>query len=1175
MLDSRVHRPFFPHSQSTPYMSSTTGHDYTATGYGTSTGYGSHPSSLASSTISSTSSILEPLSSSSLLAPRATTSRNDTQLSPSDFASTFSNTFAEARSATSSPAISPTVSPLRRPQTSPRSPLASVRNIVPAWKERTPALGKAKSSTESSVSPVIKLDGMFGLCRCASRVERGQQHASENTGDGHNPPTTPQSVNSNIIPPPFDMAELGAYARDSREPLRKGDLWYLNVHSGPPYCWQRCEALLYPHMLLLSWIAPAGGRGGVMLDLLNCTEVRSVPSPSHPSAKEDVGTIAARAQIAEGSCPPLMELLCPFQLLYSNGVERLAAESARQRTRWVGAIWDALDHSVTLPSRSEPGSPTGSIGTIRTMTMTTSASGSGFNCVCPTPAHDSQPVRPAHVLGLIKHRAVSSQSYIYPGDPRVIAPSRSSSLRRTSSLTDLDEEFASAENAGSGYTASQSRSTLSSWMRSHSTTPTSTPSTATLSALEILDGSGSEGYETANSPLTASFKSLLSIPSETDYTTVKQCKTEVSTEFHTADCCQCASDVLSEYVIADKCKTEASTKFYTAKKCKLETETEFVTVALCECERTEQSDTHYETASLCKTIPSEASTPRSLAVNLPVEKAPTPPPKTPMEVPSLQSPESDIHPELPPKSVPLPPSETSPTISSASRDLESEHIEETPAPPPLIVSSGELSMSLPMTIESSSEEESSRMPTVSSTESSEFVMSDLPVSEVSLPSPAPLATTESSPSIHPSQWAPETDISYESLQLQPTPLTQSLQIQDECDISFETSIMRPSVSPLSSFGSLTAITETITTSAALTPPPPPPPPPPLPATVIQTVISPSSGLTPLALTSMASLSLSRTPSSVSSISSLSKVSTEPSLLSSLHSSSISSVHYSPQPTRVPSPEISLSDHSPAPSPSVSSNTLQTNQPSIYSVLETVQTQTHTERTEVITHEIDRLLHHIHKLDHLRSQERHEISKNIRMIRDELYDLSEYVRTHLIETKELVIPERPEAPAVSHRDQSVVAISERRDQSIAAISVVSEPRITPIEPRSRHLIPIPLTPPPVRSPSTRSMSSLISLISFLSSHHLDDFSLLDVDEVEVEMHPPSPAWPSEPSSPSSGLTPSIISSSEPSPGPTLSLTSSSSSPTPPPLSPTISTGLTTSSDSSVTAQQVPGITLTTI
>jgi hypothetical protein len=40
--------------------------------------------------------------------------------------------------------------------------------------------------------------------------------------------------------------------------------------------------------------------------------------------------------------------------------------------------------------------------------------------------------------------AISNQTIVYPGDPRVIAPSRSSSLRRTSSMTDLGEEFESA-----------------------------------------------------------------------------------------------------------------------------------------------------------------------------------------------------------------------------------------------------------------------------------------------------------------------------------------------------------------------------------------------------------------------------------------------------------------------------------------------------------------------------------------------------------------------------------------------------------------------------------------------------------------------------------------------------------------------------------------------------------
>ncbi|KAF9242627.1 hypothetical protein BU15DRAFT_72737 [Melanogaster broomeanus] len=40
--------------------------------------------------------------------------------------------------------------------------------------------------------------------------------------------------------------------------------------------------------------------------------------------------------------------------------------------------------------------------------------------------------------------AISNQSYLYPGDPRVTGPSQSGSLHCTSSLTDLDEEFPSA-----------------------------------------------------------------------------------------------------------------------------------------------------------------------------------------------------------------------------------------------------------------------------------------------------------------------------------------------------------------------------------------------------------------------------------------------------------------------------------------------------------------------------------------------------------------------------------------------------------------------------------------------------------------------------------------------------------------------------------------------------------
>ncbi|KAF8833074.1 hypothetical protein BDN67DRAFT_1072998 [Paxillus ammoniavirescens] len=202
-------------------------------------------------------------------------------------------------------------------------------------------------------------------------------------------------------------------------------------------------------------------------------------------------------------------------------------------------------------------------------------------------------------------------------------------------------------------------------------------------------------------------------------------------------------------------------------------------------------------------------------------------------------------------------------------------------------------------------------------------------------------------------------------------------------------------------------------------------------------------------------------------------------------------------------------------------TPQANQPSIHSDLETEPTRTHTERTEIITHEIDRLLHHIHELVHFRGQETHEISENVRIIRDELIDLSEYVRTRLVATERVVVAEQPGAPPVA--------------------------------------LPIALTPPPMRSPS---ISSSRSVSSFLSSHHSDDLSLLGAEE-EFNMPPPSPGWPSEPSLPSSDVTPSIISSSESSPEPSLSLTSSSSSP-PPPSSPTPST------DSSSTARPMTGL-----
>ena len=244
---------------------------------------------------------------------------------------------------------------------------------------------------------------------------------------------------------------------------------------------------------------------------------------------------------------------------------------------------------------------------------------------------------------------------------------------------------------------------------------------------------------------------------------------------------------------------------------------------------------------------------------------------------------------------------------------------------------------------------------------------------------------------------------------------------------------------------------------------------------------------------------------------------------------------SPGPWNVPLP--------PTPAPpsvtmSVSMTTPHADVPSIHSVLETEHTRTQTEQT--ITHDIDRLLHHIQEIDRFRGQEIQEISENVRAIRDELYDLSEYVRTRLVGERP------PPAPAI-------------RIETAVGSSVHSSPRAPKPEiqrPESHY---IELSPPRTRPPSP---SSIGSGMSYLSSYHSDD-DLLDmesfVEDVEPSLPPRRPSWSSSSSSSSSPISPSDISSSEPSPGPSLSATSSSS-PTPPPSSPTPST------ESSVTVRQ---------
>lgn len=133
---------------------------------------------------------------------------------------TYSGTFTGTNTLTT-----PT-STLRRPQTSPRSPLASVRNIVALWKERTPSAARSGKSSApgsaTSVSPPPDGEGLFGIRRRAQRV--GARLREREGGNGGSDPVTPRrrgpearsrSVGEGKLPPGLDVAELAPYTQSN------------------------------------------------------------------------------------------------------------------------------------------------------------------------------------------------------------------------------------------------------------------------------------------------------------------------------------------------------------------------------------------------------------------------------------------------------------------------------------------------------------------------------------------------------------------------------------------------------------------------------------------------------------------------------------------------------------------------------------------------------------------------------------------------------------------------------------------------------------------------------------------------------------------------------------------------------------------------------------------------
>ena len=158
----------------------------------------------------------------------------------------------------------------------------------------------------------------------------------------HKTPLTSQRPSSPI--------DLSSFDDITEQIARAGTLWYLHVHDGTPYRWVRARAALLPTTLKLSFLPSPDipqsrlQRQIVTLDLSHCSEVRSIASPSNPSShRMDLGLVAAREQ---GN---LEGVLNPFVLVYEDGWERLATDSARERVQWVGAFWDVI-RPIQTPS---------------------------------------------------------------------------------------------------------------------------------------------------------------------------------------------------------------------------------------------------------------------------------------------------------------------------------------------------------------------------------------------------------------------------------------------------------------------------------------------------------------------------------------------------------------------------------------------------------------------------------------------------------------------------------------------------------------------------------------------------------------------------------------------------------------------------------------------------------
>lgn len=138
----------------------------------------------------------------------------------------------------------------------------------------------------------------------------------------------------------------------------------------------------------------------------------------------------------------------------------------------------------------------------------------------------------------------------------------------------------------------------------------------------------------------------------------------------------------------------------------------------------------------------------------------------------------------------------------------------------------------------------------------------------------------------------------------------------------------------------------------------------------------------------------------------------------------------------------------------------------------------------IAEDIDRLADELRRYDDARGQENRELADNVKALRDQLHDLSDFLHR----TPSPVQVQRVEAAPAVHPEAS-----QRIDVRVGGSSVMSSVR--PSGPRE---LVVPASPQ--MTTLSRSTSLTSSVGSFMSSHHSDDY-LLDAESYRPDSPPP--------------------------------------------------------------------------